>query len=478
MIPVRKTLDQKIMKFANPMDTTQLPRYHHKTLNCLLGFLVLKKIADFDEDIRIDWQQVAKKKTGIADTLNAILEQIEDRYPELRNWFNGLDFNESFRRDETARNNIWQEVISEFSDVDYTNISEEGQWSLTELCLFINEHWFKDMGYGQISSETPFSVIQLETELINPPEKSSIYDPFCACGTSLVIAARFVNERSPDQKIRLCGQTLSESHRLTAYLNLLLTDNENSKIVEGDVIRNPGFKIRPRKLAVFQRIIGTIPTGIQNWGEYAARNDKFARFTYGIPPATQGDFAYLQHCIASLTDDGMIAIAVPPSILFKERSEGSIRQGIIKDDLIEAVILLPKKLYRETSMNYAILVINRLKSPDRKNKVIFIDGTKDFHPGRLQNSLSADNLQKIVTAFKEFVDVDGYCAVCSLEEIEKNRCLLDVARYVKESREVHTPIDMRASISELDMIHKEKLACYDAMRVKLGVLVKHIEENN
>lgn len=472
MIPVRKTLDQKIMRFANPMDTTQLPRYHHKTLNCLLGFLVLKKISDVDEDIRIGWRQLAKKKTGIADTLNTILKQIEDKYPDLRNWFNGLDFNESFRRDETARNNIWQEVISEFSDVDFSNIPELEHWDLTDLCLFINEHWFKDLGYGLISSETPPSVIRLETELINPPEGASIYDPFCACGTSLVIAARSVNERSPDQKIRLYGQTLSESHRLTAYLNLLLTDNENSKIVAGDVIRNPGFTFRPRKLVRFQRIIGTIPTGIENWGEYAARNDKFARFIYGIPPATQGDFAYLQHCIASLHDDGMMAIAVPPSVLFKERSEGAIRLGIIKDDIIEAVISLPKKLYLETSMNYAILVINRQKSPDRKNKVIFIDGTKDFHSGRAQNSLSPDNIQKMVNAFREFSDIDGFCAVCSLDDIENNRYLLDVARYVKESRDELPPIDVRTSISELDIIHKEKLACYNAMRAKLDDLVK------
>ena len=165
MIPTRKSLDQKIMKFANPMDTTQLPRYHHKTLNCLLGFLVLKKISDVDEDIRIDWQQLAKKKTGIADTLNTVLNQVEDKYPYLCDWLNGLDFNDSFRRDETARNTIWQEVISEFSDVDFSNIPEIEHWDLTDLCLFINEHWFKDLGYGLISSETPFSVIQLETEL-------------------------------------------------------------------------------------------------------------------------------------------------------------------------------------------------------------------------------------------------------------------------------------------------------------------------
>ena len=472
MIPVRKSLDQKILKFSNPKDTIQLPHYHHKTLNCLLGFLVLKKMSDGNPDIRIDWQQLAKKKTGIADTLNTILSQIGDRSPDLRNWFNGLDFNESFRRDETARNNIWQEVISEFSDVDFTNLPELDHWNLTDLCLFINEHWFKDLGYGLISAETPPSVIQLETELINPPKGSAIYDPFCACGTSLVIAAHAVKEKQSEAKVRLFGQTLSESHRVTAYLNLLLTDNMTSIIVEGDVIRNPGFTIRPRKLRAFQRIIGTIPTGIENWGEYAARNDKFARFIYGIPPATQGDFAYLQHCIASLTDDGMIAITVPPSVLFKERSEGSIRLGIIKDDIIEAVISLPKKLYRETSINYAILVINRQKSPDRKNKIIFIDGTKDFHPGRAQNTLSADNIQKIVTAFKEFADVEGYCAVCSLEEIENNRHLLDVARYVKESQDEPHPIDVRASISELDKINKEKLECYTVMRAKLEALVK------
>jgi len=470
MKPSPKTLEMKIGKFACPMNIVQSPRYSHHTLNCILGFLVLKKMCEVDENAGIDWQQLAQQDSGICDDLNKTVLQLVEDQPDLRDWFYGLDFNLSFSRDETKRNGIWKEIISEFVDVELTNNNELGPGGMYELCLTINQMWFGPLGY-----EPPVCVTRLETELINPSDKSSIYDPFCTCGTSLVVTSHTVREKIPDGKIRLFAQTISECHRLTIYLNLLLTDNEFSKVVNGDVIRDPGFTSEDHKLSTFQRIIGTLPSGIDDWGERTAHYDGFSRFIYGVPPCTQGDFAYLQHCIASLHQDGMMAIAVPPSVLFKERSEGSIRQGIIKDDLIEAVILLPKKLYRDTSMNYAILVVNRKKPSKRNGKILFIDASSEFHPGRVQNVLLPKNIQKIVDAFHNFTDVDGYCRVCSIGEIEKNRFLLDVGRYVKEKPTVPLKIDLRAAIKEIDHVHMMQIEEYERVRQKAGEIVEYLE---
>ena len=242
-----------------------------------------------------------------------------------------------------------------------------------------------------------------------------------------------------------------------------------------DIIRKPGFVEEARKLMTFQRIIGTLPSNNENWGVDAARDDPFSRFVYGIPPATQGEFAYLQHAVASLADDGIMAIAVPPSVLFKQRSEGRIRRDIIRDDLIESVILLPKKVYVYYAINYAILVINRDKTPDRKNKILFIDASNDLWIGRrAPDAPYLENIDKIVTTFQAFTDVEGYCRVCSIEEVEKNSYLLDVGRYVKPKRAELPKVDLRTSLKELDRVHRMQITEYERVRVKADEIVEYL----
>ena len=157
-----------------------------------------------------------------------------------------------------------------------------------------------------------------------------------------------------------------------------------------------------------------------------------------------------------------MAIAVPPSVLFKQRSEGRIRRDIIRDDLIESVILLPKKVYVYYAINYAILVINRDKTPDRKNKILFIDASNDLWIGRrAPDAPYLENIDKIVTTFQAFTDVEGYCRVCSIEEVEKNSYLLDVGRYVKPKRAELPKVDLRTSLKELDRVHRMQITEYE-----------------
>ncbi len=223
----------------------------------------------------------------------------------------------------------------------------------------------------------------------------------------------------------------------------------------------------------FNRILCTIPIGVKNWGEEIAQNDNYFRFTYGIPPRTQGEYGYLQHCIASLAEDGILACVIPPSMLFRERSEGDIRKRMINHDIIEAVIALPNKLYSQTGIALAILIINRHKPAERKNKILFVNAKNDFLAGRSQNKLRDEDRKKIITVYRNFEEEEGYSRVCSIDDIAMNGFQLDVSQYIKEKRDIAPSLDLDGAVKDLEKIQKEKSEAYEKMTASLGRLMEY-----
>jgi len=145
--------------------------------------------------------------------------------------------------------------------------------------------------------------------------------------------------------------------------------------------------------------------------------------------------------------------------------------------LVEAVISLPNKMFDFTSIILTILVINRNKPTERKNKILFINAIHDFHFDKQRNVLRPEHIQKIVKEFQSFSDQEGYCRVCSLEEVEENGFILDVRRYVRQKRELPPPLDLIASLKELNAAHTTQDEKYERMRVKLDDLVDYLANN-
>ena len=464
-------ITQRVRYVADPQRIARMRQFPYSTRNALLGLILLKKFFEIDPDGSADWHEIETATSDICDLLNTAVHRIEQKNPELQGWLDGIDYNNTLLRKAPMREAFWKDVIAQFSGIELSCRDPKKSWNWNDICLLIHDYWFRSAipEFGYI--ETPESISQLETELISPPDGFSIYDPFSTNGTSLVVAAK--TARSKD--LRLFAETGTKEQALSARLNFLMTDHPDSSVVVSNVIRKPGFIEGPHKLMTFQRIIGTLPTNNEYRGVDVAEDDPYSRFGYGIPPTTAGEFTYLQHCLASLTKDGMMAIAVPPSVLFKQRSEGRIRMGIIKDDLVEAVILLPKKVYQFHAINYAILVINRNKVPERKTKVIFIDASNDsWHHGTFQRTLTPTDPDKIVTAFRDFVDIEGYCRVCSIDEVEENKYLLDVGRYVKPKRAIVPKVDLRVSLTKLELAHRMQVNEYERVRIKAEEIIEYL----
>jgi len=189
-----------------------------------------------------------------------------------------------------------------------------------------------------------------------------------------------------------------------------------------------------------------------NWGHVRwQKGDTFSRDIYSCPPKSYGDLAFVQHMVACLKPTGILGVVLPHGILFRGGAEAKIRQGLLKDDLIEAVIGLAPNLFYGTGIPACVLIINRCKQPDRRGKVLFINGAEAVVEGKNQNTLSEANVTRLATAFHAFQNEERFARVVEHAEIETNDWNLNLARYV-ETAEDEAVIDVAAEVKQLKQL--------------------------
>lgn len=203
------------------------------------------------------------------------------------------------------------------------------------------------------------------------------------------------------------------------------------------------------------------------------------RFRYGFTPRQSADWAWIQHMVSSAKDDtGRVGVVIDNGCLFRGGKEKAIRTGIINADLIEAIILLPEKLFYNTGAPGAIIILNKNKSEERKGKVFFINATKEYkqHPEvRKLNQIGDDHTKKIVEAYKEFKEEDGFSRAVEIDKIRENDYNLNVTLYVFPEEETEE-IDVLKEWEELQAIEKEILTVEKKIEEYLKML--HGETDN
>lgn len=193
-----------------------------------------------------------------------------------------------------------------------------------------------------------------------------------------------------------------------------------------------------------------------DWDNNGAEKDPYNRFRFGVPPSKdKADFAFIQHMHSQLNDKGQAAIICSQGVLFRGNDEKKIREGMISEDAIEGIIALPEKLFFGTGIPACVLILNKNKPKERKNKIIFVYAAKDYLEGKNRNKLRDEDITKIVSAFKNYKDIDRYCHIADLEELKENEYNLNVPRYVDIS-EPEEEIDIQDTINELKKLEKER----------------------
>jgi len=273
--------------------------------------------------------------------------------------------------------------------------------------------------------------------MLDPQTGESTYDPACGSGGMLVETINAVRERGGDTRtLRLYGQEVNLTTAAIARMNLYLHEIEDFKIVRGDTLRSPGLRRPDGAISKFDVVIANPPFSLANWGGDAWAAD--SRSFCGVPPMKNGDFAWVQHMVSSMTEDkGRVGVVMPHGVLFRGGVEARIRQCLIEQDRLEAVVGLPTNLFYSTSIPACVLIFRASKAAERRQHVLFVDGSLRFTKGRNQNQMTADDVNAIAAAYHTSGDIpDGgekevSVRLVPVDEIQANVFDLNIGRYLK-----------------------------------------------
>lgn len=379
------------------------------------------------------WIDVRETSTNVGTALTRAMQEIEKSNPDtLYRVFGSADWGDR----EKFSDELLKDLIEGFSSVSLGN-----QAVSTDILGDAYEYLvgkFADVTRRKKAGEfyTPRSVVRMMVEILDPKEGESIYDPACGTGGMLLGAIDHVVRKGGDPRTfygKIYGQEKNLTTSSIARMNLVLHGIEDFQIAREDTLRNPAFTDSSTGgIATFDCVIANPPFSLKEWGRDIWEADPWGRAMYGIPPESYGDYAFVQHMIASMAPAGKsrMAVVLPQGALFRKAAEGRIRESLLKEDMIEAVIGLAPNLFYGTSLAGCVVILRRKKPAKRKNKVMIIDASSIFRRGRAQNFLDPEHGEQIVKWFKKFEDVEDRAKVVSLDEIEKEGWTLNISRYV------------------------------------------------
>ncbi|WP_335960430.1 type I restriction-modification system subunit M [Acinetobacter bereziniae] len=378
--------------------------------------------------------------------------------------FQDISFNTDKLGEEKQKNTILKDLLEVFASKDLDLKPSR----IGSLDVIGNGYEFLIKNFaasgGQKAGEfyTPPEVSDLIAELLDPQKGDSICDPACGSGSLLMKCGRKVVSNHKSKQYALYGQEAIGSTWSLAKMNMFLHGEDNHKIEWGDTIRNPKLLDQNGDLMLFDIVTANPPFSLDKWGHDTAENDKFDRFRRGVPPKTKGDYAFISHMIETLKPvTGRMGVVVPHGVLFRGSSEGKIREKLINENLLDAVIGLPEKLFYGTGIPAAILIFKKQKSND---SVLFIDASREFKSGKNQNNLTEENIAKIVETYRVRESVDKYAYLATLQEVKDNDYNLNIPRYV-DTFEEEAEIDLVAVRAEREQL-KTQLAELEVQMAK------------
>jgi type I restriction enzyme M protein len=270
-----------------------------------------------------------------------------------------------------------------------------------------------------------------------------------------------------DGKVTLYGQELDLDNYRLARINLFL-HGIGALLEQGDTLRAPAF-VEDGRVKKFERVVCHPEFSRKDWGVEIATNDPYGRFAYGVPPNDKGDWAFIQHIIASLSEGGRAVVLMPHGVLFRSGAEEEIRKKVIEADLLEAVIGLPQKIFFGVGIPGVILIFSKPKPDERRRKVLFVDASKEYEAGTKKNRLRDGDIAKIVETYRQFTEVNGYSKVVTLEEIASHDYNLNLARYLPTASDEEA-VDWTELQGELEGVRSERSSLEDALQKVFEVL--------
>ena len=381
----------------------------------------------------------------LAGILNGIEQstmgtESEDDFNKL---FEDLDLSSTkLGRSVDARNALISKVLFHLDKIDFA-LEDTDSDVLGDAYEYLIGQFASGAGKKAGEFYTPQQVSKILAKLVTTGKKrlKSVYDPTCGSGSLLLRVSREVDEVGD-----FYGQELNRTTYNLARMNMILHGVHYGQfdIKQEDTLTEPQH-LEKR----FEAIVANPPFSAKWKGTDNPLNENDDRFSqYGrLAPKSTADFAFVQHMIHQLADNGTMACVLPHGVLFRSSAEATIRQYIIeKLNYLDAVIGLPANIFYGTSIPTCILVLSKCRV--HSEDILFIDGSNDFEKVGNQNQLSEENLNKIVSTYRERKAIDKYSYIAPIAEVEENDYNLNIPRYV-DTFEEEEPIDLAAVASEL-----------------------------
>jgi len=389
----------------------------------------------------------------ILDDLTKVLNNIAqstmgtDSEEDFDHLFEDMDLTSSkLGKTENAKNELIVKVLAHLDEIDFKLEDTEGDVLGDAYEYLIGKF---ASGAGKTAGEfyTPQQVSMILAKIVTSGKDKlkSVYDPTCGSGSLLLRVAKEVNEVSG-----FYGQESNPTTYNLCRMNMIMHNVHYRKfdIKNEDTLEHPQH-IDQR----FEAVVANPPFSAK-WSASPLfmSDDRFA--TYGkLAPGSKADFAFVQHMIHQLTDNGIMACVLPHGVLFRGAAEGHIRKYLIEErNYLDAVIGLPANIFYGTSIPTSILVMK--KQREHSGNILFIDASQHFEKVKAQNILRSEDIEKVVTIYLERKTEDKYSYVAGLDEVRKNDFNLNIPRYVDTFIEEES-VDLKAVSKELKALDKD-----------------------
>ncbi len=406
-----------------------------------------------------------KNKSEIGDQLNIIIGRLA-KANDLTGIITVANFNDPEKlgkgKDMVDRlSNLI--ALFENPQLNFSKNRADGDDILGDAYEYLMRHFATESGKSKGQFYTPSEVSHILAKVVGVKNAKradqTIYDPTCGSGSLLLKAA----DEAPIS-LSLYGQEKDNATRALAVMNMWLHNNPDAVIWQDNTLSAPHFKNKTGGLETFDFIVANPPFSDKAWSNgFDPVNDLFGRFQdFGIPPAKNGDYAYLLHIIRSLKSKGTGAVILPHGVLFRGNAEATIRQNLIQRGYIKGIIGLPPNLFYGTGIPACIIVLDKALAASRRG-IFMIDASKGFVKDGNKNRLREQDIHRIVDVFEKQTELPGYARLVPYQEIETNAYNLNIPRYI-DSQEVADVQDieahLRGGIPSADL---EQLAPYWAV---------------
>ena len=411
-----------------------------------------------------------KNDKEIGDKINKLVGRLADANDTLKGAINVADFNdeEKLGKGKEMVDRLTK-LVGIFEGLDFGRNRAEGDDLLGDAYEYLMRHFATESGKSKGQFYTPAEVSRVMAQVIElgraTSGKQSIFDPTCGSG-SLLLKAHDEAKSRTGLDLALYGQEMDNATAALSRMNMVLHDCPTAEIWRDNTLANPHF-LYMGALQTFDYVVANPPFSTKAWSNgFDPLNDLFSRFEYGVPPAKNGDFAFLLHILKTLKSTGKGAVILPHGVLFRGGAEGSIRANLVKRGFIKGIIGLPANLFYGTGIPACIIVLDkegaagRTMAEEGKGGIFMVDASKGFIKDGNKNRLRAQDMHRIVDTFtRQDSSNPKYARLVPLSEIAANDYNLNLPRYIdstepEDLQDIDAHLKGGIPLADIDGLHR------------------------